>query len=997
MRKIRFSIIPLSIVCAELYAPQVFSQHLLLPGQTFTIDHTNSLTVQHENAVTVDTRNSTNPLILNIVNNGTIQQITPQDEASIYDRTSPPPQNSVVYMSHVGPAPFTINLAGQTTAYASFPNNPDLDYYSPAFYLAGNTTLNHTGQITGDIQVNYTDGGPNNVRINLENNSRVFGNIFTTAIFGPSSLNPASGPLGSVQINDNYNTEGCIKGFSSIVLNSTPGSIININHEVQASQIVLQNTGTLHLNPGGLLSSQASMPLSSNLIVQGGQIAGSVSGNGAITFTTYYVLAGNISGPSITLAPGSSLTMRDYAIAGTTPLSLQGASRLKIYSGTLGSNVVDNGSGSIDIEGPFVLAQGVSLSASSIAINSENALKGTPGFLRTGSSNPITGFNSFTVHSGGTAVLEGGATARHGGTITNYGTLEILGGTYTAADLDNADRMNIRGGVFNAPIRNSSANSVLNIASGTFNGDLRNVLGLLRIESGSFRQAIRIDGGALTLANAVVTADAGLFNRSKINLEGTTTLNGNYSQSSGSTLSTTIASSNQYGKLLVNGNTNIDPGSILEIKMSRNATFQEGETLDIVAANGNGSIAAVTILAPENHPFKFEQDKSSSNLRLTAKRSFYLAKQAATPNNQAVAIAMENLRFQNQDPQFNSLISQLDYASPQAINDALTMIAPNHTHGIFHSGLSTSGAVIDKAEQRMSLGRFGKELPHPENGYSSGDLCCEGFGSYVPVFFTNNIKQKDLPTINGFRSATQGIGMLADTSFWNCMQLGIGAIYANSHVRTDKDSGRTKINSLEGLLYAGLHGRSAFIDGTFLVGKDWYHIRRELILGFSQIAQSKHKGLQYTAKIITGYDMPFCSYAVTPLLTYLYSHLHQNSFFENGFVSRFTAAQNTHLIQMGSGLKLSYLEESARYIPELHVLYLRDLNNPALQVTSNFTAGGPSFTVIGPNNPHKSSVNVGGSVTAFMGRCFLINGSFDFEGKRKYRSYSAMLRLRWIL
>lgn len=1023
MKISRSALISALLLSLELYCPMANAQHVLRPGDTLDIN--DNLPLSHETAVTVLTQGGLNPIRLNInAPAGGINQITTQAEAEAdFDAIN---FNSAVFMSeNVGPASFEMNIRGPVSVASSVgPSLPNTLYYSPALLLRGNATINLIeGGFTGDIQVNYnhSQGGPNNVVINV-NGGTLNGNLFTSATFFGAS--PA---LGTVNINTPLNSSGYIRGFSQLVVN-TPG-VVNVAHVWQATQINLLNTGTLHLNAGGALRSTNPLINNATIVFAGGELNGDVTGSGTLSFLTGdYTATGNLTGQNIIINPGITFTLNaPYTISSPQSLLMLGQSTLKINGGSINANIRDDGMGMLDIEGPFTATAGKSIQVATLRVN---ALGGN-GALITHQNSPITGFNHFTIFAGGQAALAGGATSLPGGSIVNHGSLKISNGLVTAGTLTNAgigkmtvtggtitplvknkdnaeflmtggtlqnglsnssqSKVKIQAGTLNGAVTNDNVDAIFEIAGGTFNDVVKNLAGTMNVSGGNFNAPIHHEGGQLNLKGGTIYVPAGLINSAHVALQGTTTLVGNYVQNEGSTLSTTIKDRTNFGQLKVTENATIHP-SHLNVTFTQDSSLKEGDSLDLVTAR-NGHFSNLNISMPHNSPFKFSQEITSDHLRLNVERSYYLVKMAATPHAQAVAQAIEDVRFINTEPGFADFLHTLDNSPQPVINNALTAVAPNHTHGLFYSGRSPMRMAINKAEHRMALGRSGVNLV--KTGYSSGDLCGER-GSYGPIGFFNGATQNNKDGVSGYKSTTQGFGLLGDVAVNDYLQLGAGVIYAGTAVRTDHDSGKTNISSAEAMIYGGLNRGRAFVDGAIVGAQNWYRMRRHVFHGGKDLAHSKHTGTQFSGKIRTGYSIPFCDFAVTPLASLMYTSLHQKAFKEHNKITRFTNSQNSHLSEAGAGLNLTFFGESDRFIPEIHALYLYDLNNPKLQVNSQFSGASAAFILAGPNNPGKQSVVVGGGLTAFVAKNVLITATYDFEKKRQFRSHSGIVKLRWV-
>lgn len=983
-------------------APQVFAEQLNPGDPPRTINGADPTPLTGENGplFEINTSGGNRPIILNI--NRSLKQTTTLEQAkSARHPTDNAPFNThnsvITAVLPVGQAPVTVNITYPIEAKASSSHKPHQAYYSPALSWGGNWTTNLTSTVKGDVQLSHDFDGNNKVVLNLGKDASIQGNVYTTAEVFDEEPTPR---VGTINFQQNYTTKGTMRGLANINMD-TQGTV-NVGHNLYATDIKLKN-GILNLTKDGILQSENTLKNDATLRLSGGSVVTPVEGTGSIqVMTGSFKPQGNITGQKIVMKDGTDLTVgKSISITGNQAIELEGRSKMTISGGTVAADILGETNSSLLIEAPFTASAGKRIQAGTIQVNAA----GTGGQLTTSNTNPISGFSVFEIHQGGSAKISGNVTSSQGGSITNRGELFVSGGTISANALSNLGKLNIEGGTLNTPINNSASDAMLVISGGTFNRMVKMMGGKAMISGGTFNDKFHHHAGEVLFKNANIQAPAGFANDATLVLEGTSTITGHYSQSNSGVLSTTVVSPANFGKLQVNGNAVLDPGATVKVALDPNHGIKEGDVLDIITAT-NGSFANANVIVPENLPFKFRKEISGNQLRLTASRTEYLVQVAETPHNQTVAKAIEDLRFSHNDPNLKSLINMMDNSSKRSINDMLNSLSPNNSRELFFSGMTHTSMASRKGLHRISLGRIDRDLLALDNadllglknGYNAGDECCNGFMSFGPIVFGNTIRQRKIDNFNGFQSGTEGLGLLADVAMNDCFQLGVGALYAASQVRNEKDCGRLNINSAEAMVYGGYNWDGLFLDGSAVIGENWYRSRRHIPItrqGF--LVNSKHRGFQYSGKLLAGYDLGLGRTIVTPLASIEYFHLHQGSFLERGIIHRFTATSNSHLGQAAAGIKLSFIEECQRFVPEVHLLYLRDLNNPKLQTTSQFTGGGgPAFVLTGPTRFPKNAVNVGFGLTAFIFENVLLTGTYDFEGKKGYKSHSGTARLRWI-
>ena len=138
-----------------------------------------------------------------------------------------------------------------------------------------------------------------------------------------------------------------------------------------------------------------------------------------------------------------------------------------------------------------------------------------------------------------------------------------------------------------------------------------------------------------------------------------------------------------------------------------------------------------------------------------------------------------------------------------------------------------------------------------------------------------------------------------------------------------------------------------------------------------------------------------------PLLSLYYSHLHLHSYNETGAGTADLAVEASHynFLNASAGIKFVYdyqfFESYLTTIqPEVHTLVFYELSDDRMEVTAEFTGGGPSFITKG-FNPARGGLNVGGSINVFRQTGIVLSAEYDFKLKEDYYANAGFLRFRY--
>lgn len=557
---------------------------------------------------------------------------------------------------------------------------------------------------------------------------------------GTDTLNVAGGSINGSITGDgadalNFNlgansfTHGAayaISGMNSIVMNSgtaqLDSTIAGNTLTVNGGTLVLGNansyTGGTFLNGGVLsVSSDANLGNAAGaLSFDGGTLRG--TGDFASARAVSLGAGGGTFQTNANLALSSAITgTGDLTKTGAGALTLSGANSFTgsttIAAGTLaltGSGSLANSSkvtanGTFDLSGVSAAGTSIRRLAGSGAVTlggktltltvAEDTLSGT--IAGTGSlvlaagTQVLEGTNTYT---GGTAINtgtlqlgSGGASGSIVGDVTNNGTLVLnrsnrldLGGAISGSGVI----LQVGAGMTNLTGNNAAFAGSTSVDAGTLavNGALGgtvNVLAPARLQgSGSV--------GSTTVAGTVAPG----------NSIGTLSVNGNFTQLSGSTYQVEVDPASTASDLLrASGSASIASGAQLQVVRTGSGSFGPGTRYTVLRADG-GVVGTYNLTGDTQSAFVRVTDSYDANhVYLVAEKTRSFTSVAGTPNEAAIGAALDSL------PGSNSLATAVawlpsDFAARDALNQLSADIHSSTKTALLEDSRFVRDAAIDR-------------------------------------------------------------------------------------------------------------------------------------------------------------------------------------------------------------------------------------------------------------------------------------------------------------
>lgn len=495
--------------------------------------------------------------------------------------------------------------------------------------------------------------------------------------------------------------------------------------------------------------------------------------------------------------------------------------------------------------------------------------------------------------------------------------------------------------------------------------------------------ALAVTGGTVSLAKSIASNVGGTFN-----LGAGTILQVDMGSNTTST-----------GTITTSGAATVNASSSINVK---NPPAESAFIPLIISAGGASGLQEISVTG-NTLLTSFSTRVSGSVLELAV--SFTPAIFFASPNNRPVAGALGAIP--NATGSLGELLGQLPlFTDANILNEGLeTIIQPTISGGALDQSFATAMIVNDLLNSRIHKRKRSKKLAlniaEEQNGYVAGDLVLDENEPWFKVF-GQQASQNERGGIEGYKDNTWGFAIGIERQVTQQKLMGISINWANVDVH-NKDSGSTtRLNNYQASLYGEYNFEGPwYFNGIASAAYNDYRTNHHILFGAVQLLPSGHfHGSQFGLKGEVGYDLEVNDFNLIPLASLFYSYLNLSSYTEQSAntANQRVAGGDYNMLLGGLGIRLvyDYLCPSVVYEPEVHARIFYDFINDNMQVTSQFTGGGPSFTTTG-FTPTATSFNLGTSITTFSNHSdIVLTASYDFVYKDDYYANSGFLSARYL-
>ncbi len=781
------------------------------------------------------------------------------------------------------------------------------------------------------------------------------------AVFGISNAYAEHTSLGNLVVNDGdtiNETSGSEKYYDSITIN---GGTVNIKN---GSEIKTEKTGDVINISGGTIS------------LDEGEIKGH-SGNMNIT-------GGTITGTNDTeIGAGIATISGNTVITLSKGASIGADSILNINGGTF--NLSDNG---LINAGPYDEYEGVGLiQMTSGTINMQNAL-----IVADASSVD-------NVRDAGNIQIKGG-------------TVNVKGGNNIIMTSDNAEVSHVSG-----------SNAILNVSDGA---NLYVYEKYSRDHGTELFDRFYQKGTLNILDNATInlggTLNSNVNNAAKFNVTSTSAkLNGNFNVNNNGVVDLGT------NKLTVDGNVAFNEGSKLALVFTskdkvgqidaKNISINENNTtLDMSFNNpavANSGVEVQVLNASEEFTGKFAKIAENSEYNIEDKGNglYAISKKSSAPdeggddsgkdddtpavipvaddagdawnnldtgsvkNETTVAVADRLTYLRNH---------QTTVAGKQAYEDALTALAPETAPAVQQAATEGANQIFGAVGTRLS----GGAVASAKQGMSSGDNPFTKVAVWVQGLF-NKAKLDDTSKSKGFDSKTYGTALGVESKISDDVKMGVG--YAYSKTDIDGFMRDTDVKTHTAILYGEYKPNNWYVNTIASYGWSDYDEKKN-VAGVGVKADWDVE--PFALQMMTGYDMYFNGFGVTPEAGLRYIHVKQDKYTDTAGQSVKSDDSDIVTGVLGAKITKSYnLSNGVLLTPEFKAAMTYDISHDNSKSTVTLV-NGSSYSVSGkPLN--RFGVELGAGVTAELNDNVEVSLGYEGKFRKDYQDHTGLINAKY--
>ncbi len=781
------------------------------------------------------------------------------------------------------------------------------------------------------------------------------------AVFGISNAYAEHPSLGNLVVNDGdtiNETSGSEKYYDSITIN---GGTVNIKN---GSEIKTEKTGdVINISGGNISLDEGEIKgHSGNMNITGGTITGTNDTEIGAGITT---ISGNTV---IALSDGASIGADSVLNinGGTFNLSSNGLINAGPYDEYEGIGLIQMTSGTINMEGAHLIAEASSINNVRDAGNIQ--IKGGTVNVKSGNNIIMTSDNAEVSHvSGSNAILnvsDGANLYVYEKYSRDHGT-ELFDRFYQKGTLNILDNATINlGGTLNSNVNNAAKFNVTS-TSAKLNGNF-NVN----------------NNGVVDLGTNKLTVD------------------GNVAFNEGSKLALVFTSKDKVGQIDAKNISINENNTTLDMSFNNPAVANSGVEVQVLNASEEftGKFAKIA----ENSEYNIE-DKGNGLYAISKKSSAPdeggddSGKKDDTPavipvaddagdawnnldtgsvkNETTVAVADRLTYLRNH---------QTTAAGKQAYEDALTALAPETAPAVQQAATEGANQIFSAVGTRLS----GGAVASAKQGMSSGDNPFTKVAVWVQGLF-NKAKLDDTSKSKGFDSKTYGTALGVESKISDDVKMGVG--YAYSKTDIDGFMRDTDVKTHTAILYGEYKPNNWYVNSIASYGWSDYDEKKN-VAGVGVKADWDVES--FALQMMTGYDMYFNGFGVTPEAGLRYIHVKQDKYTDTAGQSVKSDDSDIVTGVLGAKIAKSYnLSNGMLLTPEFKAAMTYDISHDNSKSTVTLV-NGSSYSVSGkPLN--RFGVELGAGVTAELNDNVEVSLGYEGKFRKDYQDHTGLINAKY--
>lgn len=893
----------------------------------------------------------------------------------------------------------SINLAGGDDVI-NFESGNGVIFASSLSMGAGNDTITF---VSG--QIDTTSGGAGSGTVDLGT--------------GNDTVTFVSAPAGTPNLSA-IDTLGFDAGDGNDTVTFNSGGTIDVNggdFDMGAgTDTVTFNSGGAILNAANILGGTGTDTVNFN---SGTYTTGNADITGVEAFNAGDLVAltigGSVTGGTITLNSGSSLTINDgnagndnETVTSTITGATGGAQTVTITNGTVsgnislgdmndtinyqsgsvtgtmalgtGNDVLNAGAGaSVEIGSAVTGLEGMTVSGNTVTVSA--AITGLDDTFVAGTSGIDVNANTLIFNDGGSfdgAIDDGAGTGlvdfgndTLGGTFNAGGTIDTVGLMVTSGTLDtNGFAFGSAGALDTLTIGDGASTATLiasdNVTVGGGGDDLVLSSATLRIAAGATVQATgfnQVQGDGTFIIEVANTASG--FSVGSLNVTGE--------------------------------GLDFDNGELFQIVVgSGSLAFSSGDVITFASGGAAlaGGPAAINVSDTSFlYDFTIGANGNGTALDILVAQSGAFSTLTTTSNNNAAATVLltDPVIAASTDANVLALIGAVAGAPTQlAFNEALEQAQPTVDGSNYAAAFNVVNTSFNVMGDRLASLRTGDDV----TGMASGNVT-QGVRAWTQAFGTM-AQQDDRDGIDGYDADTYGAAVGLDTeNLGQDMVLGAAVSYANTNADSANASNTdTDVDSYQFTVYGDrdIDDRT-YVNGMFAYTYNDIETSRDVV---AATAVGDYSANQYTARGEVGREYAYSQATITPHVLGHWTHFDPDSYTETGAggAGLTVDGESMDIAELGIGSDIDWMfknSDGSYFSPVLKAEYRYDFVGDDIEMTSQFVAGGATFQTQG-FDAQRHTFDVGGGFTYYTTENWELTAEYNYEWKGDYDSHSGLVR-----
>jgi hypothetical protein len=871
--------------------------------------------------------------------------------------------SKVVYFDDVGAAITIENDGGLVSANDA--DNVAIEVINSGLITVTNSGTNNVGSIVGQI-INSGDG---EFRLTNNVNSTIEGDIFLGShtdsfveinggsVVGDLTFGDAEQRLSLL---NSAQFEGAVKGQGSIILDG------------QDSYLTLRSS-TLDASVDGASTSESS---AGNIIISEDQNVITNANIGATKALSLILLK---SGSSLDLATNNNSLLSAVELNQNSLITIGS----EVVTGSISSAVVDERLGSV------VFSENNSLDGSVTDID----------FMSISAGKTLE-FGAYDISVNDVEIGDGAVVNAAGGdlsasfslgtaAILNLGESSTISGSVSGS-LDNRGVLNLSGRDISVDFGVGSVNSLsqVNLYAGSsagFNSDIAannvNIMG----------QATFGNSSGNTITGNITTSNGGSLDIGSA----THQINGDLTLASGSSLLTSINSSNAVGNINVAGVATVSDNISLVLDLANSDLITRESSYKIISGGDGSSISQIAhdniLINGSTHEFfnnlSFSTEVSNNELFINfTARDLVLG---TTSSQRGLYGELQTIDRASTSGSLLSVLQEIDSStSNAAASETLESLKPQDDGSLSRVPVTSARNSLSLSSKRLSLQR---------RGYSSGDGSLKR--SLWSQTFGSKISQASNSFSQGYEASSYGFAFGDDHEVKEDVIVGLSVSYSNSTIKSIDQLKRTDIDTYQINLYGSEVFEDFFIDGMVGFAYSQYHSHRQ-IPSVSVAALAKYSGQTYIAKVEVGdyYEM-MNEITISPTVSITAARNKMNDYGEEGAGTLNLEVSNndTSFFEARIGTEISknfHISRNKKIRPHLALSFGYDFAGSKQKTSARFVGQSARFHASSAAMP-QGSLRVGSGVGVFYRDAFTVDLEYALDHRVGYDAHSGSLKAKY--